>query len=720
MLAGFSLGLVSSLTFLVGGLLVRRVVEGENRAYVQQSIGDATQTLASLFRAQFEHIIEHMNAVGTDQLQRVNPSAVDVDSDFIDFSIWERQQASSAFDLNPAPKRVNTILNSKFQNASQERAENWTRQLEKVEEYEKNEITAAFQGHTIIFLEHEMNGVLEKGQSVALIAIPVGQGLIQQVISSHIKLSSLQDAFHRGEMVHAMLVDHLGNILVQTDPDSDRAKSNLKGTPFFQAASSSTLVSNQGFFSDEKGNSFLGGFSHIGIGKVIVMASVSEAEERATLGQLTKLSFLLGFGSLIFFIGVAYLFSDETRFKFWKKLAAFISKDILVEDEMKFVEPQLKNITVLYGSIRHLIPLVENGDPRDSADALNDFFTLASSAVREYGGVFERQASGAFIGFWGAAQTDGTEVWCALRSALEFRKAFSHLNESRKVDGRKRLSFGLGIHTGRGLAARLGAAHQMKYTVVGEVIQCAKALNRLTASFQVDLLVSQDSWQLSEAKFVGESVGEARLTAHTGLMDVFRLEGYRDEQGRAISIDTPVIEEVADVSIPNFVLPGEKSKRWLVNNGSQMIGPLSPHEIATRLFAQELDFDCECWAEGTGTSAQIRNAGIFSGSDDAKATLWLFDGETIHGPVSHGFLKTALGHGALSSKEYVCENSTINGWKPIAEWNPSLNESSQNQSITEKSLESSLAPPTPLLRRSSRQSKELDTRPPQDPKKKAA
>ena len=131
-------------------------------------------------------------------------------------------------------------------------------------------------------------------------------------------------------------------------------------------------------------------------------------------------------------------------------------------------------------------------------------------------------------------------------------------------------------------------------------------------------------------------------------------------------------KESGDVVASDSDSNEEKKGRWTVNNGSQIVGPLTPQEIAARLFAQELDFDCECWAEGSGKSAQIGTAGIYTGSEDAEAFLWVFDGETIHGPMSEGFLKTAIGHQAMPLTAHICEKTTINGWKSLQEWHDAL------------------------------------------------
>ncbi len=111
----------------------------------------------------------------------------------------------------------------------------------------------------------------------------------------------------------------------------------------------------------------------------------------------------------------------------------------------------------------------------------------------------------------------------------------------------------------------------------------------------------------------------------------------------------------------------KKEVKWLVNNGSQIIGPLTQREVVLQLYTQELDFDCECWAEGSGNTAQIKEAGIFTGSEDPKASLWMYDGEMIHGPVTPGFILTALNQGAIRESIFICDTSTVQGWKTFAE-----------------------------------------------------
>jgi hypothetical protein len=108
----------------------------------------------------------------------------------------------------------------------------------------------------------------------------------------------------------------------------------------------------------------------------------------------------------------------------------------------------------------------------------------------------------------------------------------------------------------------------------------------------------------------------------------------------------------------------------MVNNGSQILGPFSAAEIASRLYVLDLDFDCECWPEGTGIRKPLAQSGIFGepGEAGGGADLWIYDGELVHGPMTEGFLKTALSHGAVKMDSLVCRGSTVRGWSKLGEF----------------------------------------------------
>ncbi len=310
------------------------------------------------------------------------------------------------------------------------------------------------------------------------------------------------------------------------------------------------------------------------------------------------------------------------------------------------ISPTQSLCFVLAGQLRGLDSVLEKSGhlgPDEVMDSLREFHAIIRHRVSQSEGKFDALENGAFVISW-----DSDAARKALMCTLDLRKDFAAWMESRKVDGKGILKLAAAMHQG----------HLLSGTLVGQVFQDARVLCGVSASMDVDLLISQAVWDSMQGFAVGESVGDVKLTDATGLVAAYFVKGYRDGAGDTQLIETSLSGKAKNISLV-------MSKKWLVNNGSTIEGPLTAQEIASRLYSQEIDFDSECWEDGNGKSSVISQAGIFSGTEDAGADLWVFDGQTIHGPVTEKFISVAIERGALSTSSYFCKGSTLQGWQPI-------------------------------------------------------
>jgi hypothetical protein len=227
------------------------------------------------------------------------------------------------------------------------------------------------------------------------------------------------------------------------------------------------------------------------------------------------------------------------------------------------------------------------------------------------------------------------------------------------------------------LAAQMGPSGELNYSVVGDVIQQVAALEGVALSQKKDLLISDAIRQQVSGQVQSRVCGEGKLSAASGLVSFYEVLGYSGEQGQFIEVpvhpnaiqDSSSVGALLETEGVEMVAQPKKDLRWVVNNGNQIIGPFRSDEIAKLLFTQELDFDSECWEETSGRSSQIKTSGIFSGgSEDQGAQLWMYDDQTIHGPVSLGFIQTAIQHAAISDAVWICDSSTASGWKKVPEF----------------------------------------------------
>lgn len=656
----------------VGGMvLTLRGLAREAEGFVQQSLGDTAGMLALHLKSRLQSLSEQIV-----ELSKAEADAAffEADPELLDLAIWKRESHVAS------PVRAHSKINLKYISPRGE----YPTQLQALLGEEGSLVETVFQNQPVARGESRLDP-----EGMIFIAVPVVDSNGTYVVSAHYRARPFKQAFAKEGYVQSALIDGAGRIIAYSGAEAPQ------WIPSFRARTPASLPSGQTLYTDPHGAEHSASFNRIGFGDLTVVASIPEKEASSGLRRLKAQGLIFLMTSAMACLGLALALGGKPA----TQTATPDAGDHLVDHPGPSLQPvdeislgisraqtelaaDRRPITVLHGSVYDLITLMEKEAPENVVEAINDFLTLAASRASHYGGLFERYSGTSFAAVFGAPDADGTEAWRALRCALELRKDFEALNASRKINGHRSLIFAMGVDAGQGIAGRIGAAGQMHYTAVSPAHATARALDELAPVSGTDLLISQGIWQQAETHFFGESLGEAKLAAHTGLVGYYAIWGYRNEQGQEIRIETPysrlegsvqerVLKTVAQVSAAHVQPAAETDpsrKRWLVNNGSQIIGPLKPEEIASRLYSQELDFDSECWVEGTGNKSEIRLAGIFGPAQAEDATLWVFDGQTLHGPLSEGFLSTAVSRGALGEGAFVCEGSTVQGWVPVLRW----------------------------------------------------
>jgi class 3 adenylate cyclase len=362
--------------------------------------------------------------------------------------------------------------------------------------------------------------------------------------------------------------------------------------------------------------------------------------------------------------------------------------------------PQRGLAVVLAGSLRGWEEWRDQADEREVIELQGIWLQLMEARVTREGGQFEAiSGNGPGVGFaaqWGLGALDPRQPETLSRVIQRARQCLCFLNQdlallnsSRNVDGLPPIQASLVLHCGSLISGRVSlSGAEVREVWFGDGLEGALTLLSLGRTSHWDLLLSQEVWSGDETQAAPVKavvpLGDHRLTPESLLIGVFGVTQYQlsadqvvdcpagaDLNLRAVigapgSGPLPLSRDCAESEAG--VRPSEvaKSHRWMVNNGSQIIGPLSPAELAKLIFTQELDFDSEVWSEGTGDPQPLKESGVFSGSGDEGASHWVYDGEVLHGPLSLGFIRTAVRHGAFQPEHQVCEGSTLKGWQPVS------------------------------------------------------
>lgn len=133
-------------------------------------------------------------------------------------------------------------------------------------------------------------------------------------------------------------------------------------------------------------------------------------------------------------------------------------------------------IAVLFVDIRGFTTMSEKLQPETVVEILNQYLTLISDCILQYGGTLDKYVGDAVMAFWGAPLPQDDFVMNAARAALDMASGAGKLSEKLERQYGQRLTFGIGIHVGNAVVGNTGSPRRMDYTAIGDTVNTAARL----------------------------------------------------------------------------------------------------------------------------------------------------------------------------------------------------------------------------------------------------
>jgi adenylate cyclase len=173
--------------------------------------------------------------------------------------------------------------------------------------------------------------------------------------------------------------------------------------------------------------------------------------------------------------------------------------------------PVERTVTVLFSDIRGFTSMSEGLSPRDVLLMLDDYFGRMSQIVKGHDGVVGKFMGDGLLAYWGVPDKLDDHAVMAVRAARDMRKAVRELNQYRATQGQPPIKIGIGIHTGNVAAGMLGGSLQSEYTVIGDAVNVASRVEGLTKEYDVDVLISETTWEQLHEPRRGNRLGSADI-----------------------------------------------------------------------------------------------------------------------------------------------------------------------------------------------------------------
>ncbi len=183
-------------------------------------------------------------------------------------------------------------------------------------------------------------------------------------------------------------------------------------------------------------------------------------------------------------------------------MPAQVAERLLREPGLPSLGGVRQEVTVLFADLRGFTPLAESLPPDELINILNTYLSAIAETALAYEGTLDKfMGDGAMILF-NAPVPQPDHVARAVQTALKMRQVIEELTV---LPDDKRLSLGIGIHTGEAVVGNIGSQELMNYTAIGDAVVLAKRLQENAEAGQI--LVSEEVYRQVCDLVVGEEVG---------------------------------------------------------------------------------------------------------------------------------------------------------------------------------------------------------------------
>src|ERR1700730_16944981 len=148
-----------------------------------------------------------------------------------------------------------------------------------------------------------------------------------------------------------------------------------------------------------------------------------------------------------------------------------------------------QTIAVLFPDIVGFTSMAERMAPEAVVRRRRDYHERMTAPIFACGGTIDKYIGDEIFAVFGVPETSIEDAANALRCADLMLAALERWNKEREARGEQHLAIGIGLNYGPAVLGDVGSEHSFSFTVIGDTVNTASRLQRLTRSFETPLVV---------------------------------------------------------------------------------------------------------------------------------------------------------------------------------------------------------------------------------------
>jgi adenylate cyclase len=163
--------------------------------------------------------------------------------------------------------------------------------------------------------------------------------------------------------------------------------------------------------------------------------------------------------------------------------------DMLAERDEPLGAVRRQTVAVLFADIVGFTSMAERMAPEAVVRMLRDYHERMTAQIFACGGTIDKYIGDEIFAVFGVPAASGEDAANALKCANMMLRALDCWNEEREAQGEPRLAIGVGLNYGPAVLGDVGSEHSFSFTVIGDTVNTASRLQRLTRSLETPLVV---------------------------------------------------------------------------------------------------------------------------------------------------------------------------------------------------------------------------------------
>jgi adenylate cyclase len=187
-------------------------------------------------------------------------------------------------------------------------------------------------------------------------------------------------------------------------------------------------------------------------------------------------------------------------------------------------------LAILFSDIRGFTAITEQMQAHQMIASLNSYFSLMVDKIMERYGIVDKYMGDAIMAFFGAPVQHTDDALQAVTAGLDMQEVLIEFNVQQRKLGQAQFQIGIGIDYGEVTVGNIGSEKKMDYTVIGDSVNLASRLERLTKIYKQDVIISESVYREISKALPCRLIDKVLVLGKTQAQRIFTVKKQLNEQ----------------------------------------------------------------------------------------------------------------------------------------------------------------------------------------------